>query len=77
MITRASSVPPWEQLAAILREQIKTGELQPGARLPPVLALAEQYGLARGTVAKALAQLKAEGLIEARTGWGTFAKGGS
>jgi GntR family transcriptional regulator len=74
MITRSSPVPPWEQLASILRSKIQAGELQPGDRIPSVLGLAEEYRLARGTVTKALDQLKREGLIESRTGWGTFIK---
>lgn len=76
VINRATPVPPWEQLAAIFRARIQSGELPPGERLPSVLALAEEYGLARGTVQKAVSQLKREGLVEARTGWGTFVAGG-
>jgi DNA-binding GntR family transcriptional regulator len=77
MINRSSSVPPWEQLAGILRGQIESGELQPGDRIPSVLSLAQQYDLAAGTVRKALAQLQREGLVESRVGWGTFVTGGT
>lgn len=72
MVNRSSSVPPWEQLAAILRGRIKSGELQPGDRIPSVVSLAQEYELAAGTVRKALGQLQQEGLIESRVGWGTF-----
>jgi GntR family transcriptional regulator len=72
MINRSSSVPPWEQLAAILRNRIESGELQPGDRIPSVITLAQEYDLAAGTVRKALAQLQREGLVESRVGWGTF-----
>jgi DNA-binding GntR family transcriptional regulator len=75
MITRSSPVPPWEQLAAILRGRIQSGELQPGDRIPAVRALSQEYDLAPNTVAKAMAQLKREGLVESRTGWGTFVAG--
>jgi DNA-binding GntR family transcriptional regulator len=72
MINRSSSVPPWEQLAGILRGRIESGELAPGDRVPSVISLAQEYELAAGTVRKALAQLQREGLVESRVGWGTF-----
>lgn len=72
MINRSSSVPPWEQLAGILRDRIKSGKLQPGDRIPSVISLAQEYDLAAGTVRKALGQLQREGLVESRVGWGTF-----
>jgi GntR family transcriptional regulator len=65
-------MPPYLQLAAILRAQIQSGQLPPGTRLPSVLALAGQYQVAQVTVQKALSILKAEGLIVAYTGYGTF-----
>jgi GntR family transcriptional regulator len=75
MINRSSSVPPWEQLAGILRGRIESGELQPGDRIPSVVSLAQEYDLAAGTVRKALAKLQREGLVESRVGWGTFVVG--
>ena len=72
MINRSSSVPPWEQLAGILRGRIESGELQPGDRIPSVVSLAQEFDLAAGTVRKALAQLQREELVESRVGWGSF-----
>jgi len=72
MINRSSSMPPWEQLAGILRSRIEGGELRPGDRIPSVVSLAQEYDLAPGTVRKALTQLQREGLVESRVGWGTF-----
>jgi DNA-binding GntR family transcriptional regulator len=72
MVNRSSSVPPWEQLAAILRGQIESGKLHPGDRIPSVVSLAQEYELAAGTVRKALGQLQREGLVDSRVGWGTF-----
>jgi GntR family transcriptional regulator len=65
-------VPPWRQLAALLREQIEIGDMPPGARLPSILRLGPEHGIATGTVRKALDALKAEGLIETTPGYGTF-----
>jgi len=72
MINRSSVIPPWQQLADLLRARITSGELAVGDRIPSVLSLAQEHELAAGTVRKALAQLQREGLIESRVGWGTF-----
>jgi GntR family transcriptional regulator len=72
MINRESVVPPWQQLADLLREQIRNGELQPGARIPSAAALAQEYELAPVTVRKAITQLQQEGLLVSRVGWGTY-----
>jgi DNA-binding GntR family transcriptional regulator len=72
VIDRTLPVPPSQQLAAILRGQIESGELAPRARLPSILELAGRYELAGVTVRKALDILKDEGLIVAVSGMGTF-----
>jgi DNA-binding GntR family transcriptional regulator len=72
MIRRDSAEPPWRQLYRLLRARITSGELAPGERLPSILDLADEYDLAPVTVRKALAALKAEGLVETAPGWGTF-----
>jgi DNA-binding GntR family transcriptional regulator len=72
MINRESVVPPWQQLADLLRARIKNGELRPGARIPSAAALAQEYELAPVTVRKAITQLQQEGLLVSRVGWGTY-----
>jgi DNA-binding GntR family transcriptional regulator len=72
MVQHGTSVPPWRQLAALLREQIESGELAPGSRLPSIVRLSQEHGIAVVTVQKALNALKAEGLIESTPGYGTF-----
>lgn len=72
MIDRSLPVPPSRQLAAILRQQIKSGALPPHTRLPSILELAGQYEMAGVTVRKALNILKDEGLILAVPGMGTY-----
>lgn len=64
-------MPPSERLAADLRQQIESGELQPGDQLPTVAVLAKRYKVSTATVSKALRTLKDEGLIVTRHGWGT------
>lgn len=56
-------VPPYRQLAAIIRDQIESGELQPGDRVPSETTLQQTYGLARGTVRRAVALLREEGAV--------------
>jgi GntR family transcriptional regulator len=76
MIEREGPVAPWRQLAALLRGRIESGELAPGARLPSITSLAQEYDLAVTTVQKAVGALKDEGLI-VTSPMGTFvAKGG-
>ena len=72
MIRRGTPVPPYRQLAAILRGKAESGELPPGTQLPSILALSAEYGVATITVRKALAVLKAEGLVTGVPGYGTF-----
>lgn len=61
----------YRQLADLLREQIRSGGLAPGERLPSEAALAQTYGLARPAVRQAIAMLRAEGLITTERGYGT------
>ncbi len=51
---------------------IREGVLQPGTRLLSARQLAQQWGVARGAVDAAFAQLQQEGLIERRVGNGSF-----
>lgn len=73
-IDRESAVPRYVQLAAILRGQIERGELAVGRRIPSQLELEQQYDLARGTIKKAIAMLRDEGLIERSPGLGMFVR---
>jgi GntR family transcriptional regulator len=72
MITRGTPVPPYLQLAAIIRGQITSGELAPGQQLPSALALAGEYRVSVPTARKALGVLKREGLVTGVAGYGTF-----
>src|SRR5512134_254388 len=58
----------FEQLA----EQIKSGRLAPGARLPTEEALTRAAGVSRTVVREAVAALRAEGLVITRQGVGAF-----
>lgn len=64
--------PIFRQIVDGLRRRIAAGELPPGSRLPSVRALALELRISLNTVAKAFAELTAEGLIESRKGVGVF-----
>lgn len=68
------SAAPWEQVAAILRARIASGEYQPGTRLPSVMAFEEEFELNPKTIRKALDALKRDGLLVSAQGRGTFVK---
>lgn len=74
-IDHGSAEPPYDQVKRQLSEQITTGELAAGDRLPTVRALAEDLGLAPNTVAKAYRELEAAGLIDTRGRSGSFVSG--
>ena len=75
VVERGTAVPPSRQLAALLRDQIASGELAAGSMLPSIARLAQEHEIATNTVRKALRILKNEGLIETVVGYGTFVKG--
>jgi GntR family transcriptional regulator / MocR family aminotransferase len=55
-----------------LRAAIREQRFAPGQRLPSTRTLADDLGIARGTVVEAYAQLEAEGYLTARPGAGTW-----
>ncbi|MEV6639043.1 PLP-dependent aminotransferase family protein [Amycolatopsis sp. NPDC051371] len=63
--------PRARSIESALREAVTTGRLPAGTRLPGTRGLAEDLGIARGTVVAAYAQLVAEGWLVSATGSGT------
>ncbi|HEX7035176.1 MAG TPA: PLP-dependent aminotransferase family protein [Pseudomonadales bacterium] len=70
-VDRRSAVPLRRQIYERLRDAIARDVLRPGDRLPSARALANQLGVARGTVDGAYAALAAEGYLVARGAAGT------
>ncbi len=60
------------EIAGVLREQIASARFALNDRLPPERQLAEQFGVARGTVREALRQLELLGMVCRRAGSGTY-----
>lgn len=64
--------PVYQQLATILRDRIKSGELEPNRPLPSLVTLTQRYGVARGTAAKAVGLLVEEKLVRIVPGRGAY-----
>ncbi len=68
-------VPLYEHVKRLVSEGILMGSWPPGTVLPGEVALATQYGVAVGTVRRALADLVAEGMLTRRRKTGTVVTG--
>ncbi|MDR5683418.1 MAG: FadR/GntR family transcriptional regulator [Armatimonadota bacterium] len=62
----------YEDIVRQIQELIADRHLQPGDRLPPERELAETLSVSRASVREALRVLNAMGLVEVRSGDGTF-----
>ncbi|MGH3222040.1 MAG: GntR family transcriptional regulator [Streptosporangiaceae bacterium] len=62
----------WQQVCDDLRAEIDSGELAVDTRLPGELELAEQYGVSRDTIRRAIQELASEGRLVVLHGRGTF-----
>jgi GntR family transcriptional regulator/MocR family aminotransferase len=67
-----ASSPYYRQIYDRVRDAIFSGTLKPGDRVPSARALADELGLARGTIDAAYALLVAEGYIQTRGQAGTI-----
>ncbi|MDC8756417.1 PLP-dependent aminotransferase family protein [Janthinobacterium fluminis] len=56
------------------RARIGSGELRPGAQLPPLRALMRQQRIALATATRVYSELEAAGLVAGETGRGTFVR---
>ncbi len=74
-ISRASAIPLHLQIRRRIQEEIASGELAPGARLPTEAAYADQFGVSIAPVRQALLDLADAGLVVRQKGKGTFVLG--
>jgi DNA-binding GntR family transcriptional regulator len=70
-VDRASPVPMYFQVAQQLEHAIESGELPPGSRLDGELALADQLGVSRPTLRRAIEYLVDRGYLVRRRAVGT------
>ena len=70
-----SVVPPYLQIVQQVRQALRMGLLEVGDKLPAVREVVAMTAVNPNTVLKAYRDLEREGLVEARTGHGTFVRG--
>ena len=67
----------WQQVCDDLRAEMDSGELPADTRLPGELELADQYGVSRDTIRRAIQELVSEGRLIVLHGRGTFVQDAS
>lgn len=65
-------IPIYKQLVDSISSNIRSGNMPAGTRLPTVRRLADELGIANGTIKRAYDELEKEKLIEKSQGRGTF-----
>jgi GntR family transcriptional regulator len=71
-LSEQNRAPLYQQLQRALRDAIEDNRLAADEALPPERELAEEFGISRITVRKALDALVGEGMLTRRQGAGTF-----
>lgn len=69
-----SGVPPYLQIVQQVKQALQVGILQAGDQLPTVKEVVTHVAINPNTVFKAYRELEMLGLVEGRTGSGTFVK---
>src|SRR6266536_5434235 len=72
-----AEAPLYKQLFEQIAEQIRSGQLARGTRLPATRELAGLLGLNRTTISAAYEILESEGLISGQVGRGSFVTAGA
>src|SRR3954469_25273443 len=70
----ASTGRLYQQVAATIERAIAEGRYQPGQRLASERDLAEEFGVSRPTVRRAVIALEMRGLLESRQGSGVYVR---
>ena len=69
-----NSLRRYQQIAAAIERAVADGVYQPGQRLASERDLAEEFGVSRPTVRRAVIALEMRGLLEARAGSGVYVR---
>ena len=72
MIDPTARLPPYRQLAEIIRGRIASGEYPTGSRLPSESDFMEEFEIGRNTARRAVAVLRDEGIVETVATRGTY-----
>jgi len=65
-------VPRYKQIAAIIRQRIERGDIEPNRPIPSEVQIEQEFGVARATARKAVALLREQGLIVTVPGLGSY-----
>lgn len=71
-IDPSSITPMYKQVAGIISEGIRTGELKVGEKLPSEFELMKDFNVSRVTIRGAISELVTDGLLVRSQGKGTF-----
>lgn len=63
--------PKWRQVHATISDRIRSGQIQVGGRIPSLVELTAEFGIANATGQKVMRQLRADGLIRTEPGIGS------
>ncbi|MDF5754007.1 GntR family transcriptional regulator [Spongiactinospora sp. TRM90649] len=72
MLDRDGPIPLYVQIAQIIKDLIKTGDLQAGDPMPSEAQIEAEYGVARTTARRVARELREQGLVYTVQGEGTF-----
>ena len=72
ILDKSSNIPLYKQLYEQLKQQILSGKISAGLRLPSTRELSFEYKLGRNTVIEAYQQLEVEGYIKSIAGSGYY-----
>lgn len=72
MIDPEGPVPLYQQVAEVLRARIADGTYPPNRPIPSIPHLMQEFGVARGTVMRAVEILIQGGLVHVVQGRGTY-----
>jgi DNA-binding GntR family transcriptional regulator len=74
MVTAKSHLPKHRRVFDALTEDIESGLLKRGDRLPSEAELVRKFGVSRITAGRAVRDLQAAGIVERRAGSGSYVK---
>ena len=64
--------PRWRQVYAVISKRIRTGEIKIGEKIPSLVEMTAEFGIASATGMKVMRHLRENGLIRTVPGRGSF-----
>lgn len=71
-LTKVSTAPLFEQIKVDILDKIRTGEYQPGHKIPTEIDLIAEYNVSRITIRRAIEDLCKQNVLAKHQGKGTF-----